>query len=46
MQEVGISACPSDSVKIIRGIADVILERKGGDACVREFIDEYILLTQ
>jgi len=46
MQEVGISACPADSVKIIRNIADVILERKGGDACVREFIDDYILLTE
>jgi len=46
MQEVGISACPADSVKIIKNIADVILERKGGDACVREFIDDYILLTE
>lgn len=46
MKEVGISACPADSVNIIKKTADVILERKGGDACVREFIDEYILLTQ
>jgi len=46
MQEVGISACPADSVKIIRNIADVILERNGGHACVREFIDDYILLTE
>lgn len=46
MQEVGISACPADSVRLIRNIADVILKRKGGDACVREFIDDYILLTE
>ena len=46
MQVVGISACPSDSVKSIKSIATVILDRKGGDACVREFIDEYILLTK
>jgi 3-deoxy-D-manno-octulosonate 8-phosphate phosphatase (KDO 8-P phosphatase) len=46
MQEVGISACPADSVKIIKQVANIILERKGGDACVREFIDEYILLTE
>ena len=46
MQEVGLSACPSDSVKSIKKIADVILIRKGGDACVREFNDEYILLTE
>ena len=45
MQEVGISACPADSVKLIKKVADIILERKGGDACVREFIDDYILLT-
>ncbi len=46
MQEVGISACPADSVKLIKKVADIILERKGGDACVREFIDDYILLTK
>lgn len=46
MQEVGISACPADSVKIIKQVANILLERKGGDACVREFIDEYILLTE
>lgn len=46
MQEVGISACPADSVKIIKKVANIILERKGGDACVREFIDDYILLTE
>ena len=46
MQVVGISACPSDSVKSIKSIATVILTQKGGDACVREFIDDYILLTE
>jgi len=46
MQEVGLSACPVDAVRSIQSIADVILSRKGGDACVREFIDEFILLTE
>ncbi len=46
MQEVGLSACPSDAVKSIKKIADVILLKKGGHACVREFIDQYILLTE
>ena len=46
MQEVGLSACPSDSVKSIKKIADIVLIKKGGDACVREFIDDYILLTK
>ncbi len=46
MPEVGLSACPSDAVKSIKKIADVILLKKGGHACVREFIDQYILLTE
>ena len=46
MQVVGISACPADSVNLIKKVADIILQRKGGDACVREFIDDYILLTE
>lgn len=46
MQEVGLSACPSDAVKSIKKLANIVLIRKGGDACVREFIDDYILLTK
>jgi len=42
MQQVGLSACPSDAVDKIKSIAHYILERKGGDACVREFIDKYL----
>ncbi|MGV6860451.1 MAG: HAD hydrolase family protein [Putridiphycobacter sp.] len=46
MQVVGISACPKNAVKSIKRTADVILSKDGGDACVREFIDEYILETK
>jgi len=42
MKHVGIAACPSDAVREVREIAHVILTRKGGHGCVREFIDEYI----
>ena len=35
MQEVGLSACPSDAVKSIKKLADIVLMRKGGHACVR-----------
>ncbi len=42
MQHVGIAACPSDAVREVRDIAHVILTKKGGHGCVREFIDEYI----
>ncbi|MFD1553922.1 3-deoxy-D-manno-octulosonate 8-phosphate phosphatase [Putridiphycobacter roseus] len=42
MEAVGLSACPKDAVKSVKAIADIILEKDGGKACVREFIDEYI----
>jgi len=39
MQEVGLSACPSDALGEVRAAANIILEKKGGQGCVREFID-------
>lgn len=42
MSEVGLSACPADSVKEIKKISQIILTRKGGDACIREFLDEWL----
>lgn len=41
MEHVGFSACPADAVSIIKKQADLILTRKGGKGCVREFIDTY-----
>ena len=43
MQAVGVSACPSDAHKRIMEIADIKLQRKGGEGAVREFIDEYLM---
>ncbi|MFT4543630.1 MAG: 3-deoxy-D-manno-octulosonate 8-phosphate phosphatase (KDO 8-P phosphatase) [Bacteroidia bacterium] len=40
---VGLSACPADAVKSIAAKANIILKRNGGNACVREFIDEHLL---
>lgn len=42
MQHVGFSACPSDSVEVIKNQVDLILSKKGGEGCVREFIDNYL----
>ncbi len=42
----GFSACPSDAVTEVKKKADVVLSRKGGDACVREFIDKFILKNE
>lgn len=40
---VGLSACPADAVYAVRMKADVVLEKKGGEACVREFAERFLL---
>ena len=45
MQKAGISACPADASPAIREIADIILERRGGDACFRELVDRYFPIS-
>ena len=42
MSSVGLSACPADSVNNIKSISHVILKHKGGEGCVREFIENYL----
>lgn len=42
-RKVGFSACPSDAVLVIKSHSDVILTKKGGEGCVREFVDGYLL---
>ncbi len=41
MQKVGMPACPSDAAIQIIEIANVVLSKKGGDGCVREFCDYF-----
>lgn len=37
---VGVAACPSDACDKVKSIADIIeMSRKGGEGCVREFIE-------
>lgn len=43
INHIGISACPSDAVAAVKTKVDLILSKKGGDGCVREFIDAYLL---
>jgi len=38
----GFSACPADAVDAVKQKATIILTRNGGDACVREMIDNYL----
>lgn len=42
MEQVGVSACPANAVLGIKRISNVVLKHKGGDACVREFAEEYL----
>jgi 3-deoxy-D-manno-octulosonate 8-phosphate phosphatase (KDO 8-P phosphatase) len=43
MRVVGFTACPADAVEVVKKQVDVILSLKGGQGCVREFIDNYLL---
>jgi YrbI family 3-deoxy-D-manno-octulosonate 8-phosphate phosphatase len=40
MQAIGYSACPADAANKIVQHADCVLQRKGGEGCVREFIED------
>lgn len=40
LKEAGIAACPSNAVKAVKEIPEIIhLKKSGGDGAVREFID-------
>ncbi|WP_416868101.1 MAG: KdsC family phosphatase [Imperialibacter sp.] len=43
MEKAGLSACPADAVKAVKEKADIVLQLKGGEGCVRELIDNYLL---
>jgi 3-deoxy-D-manno-octulosonate 8-phosphate phosphatase (KDO 8-P phosphatase) len=44
LQRAAISACPADAVMQVREVSGLILRSNGGDGCVRELIDEYLLV--
>ena len=43
MKAVGFSVCPADAVFTVKETVDLVLHTKGGQGCVREFIDFYLL---
>lgn len=43
IQHSGFSACPSDAVLEVKRKVDVVLQRKGGEGCIREFIDAFLV---
>jgi 3-deoxy-D-manno-octulosonate 8-phosphate phosphatase (KDO 8-P phosphatase) len=44
MKEVGFAACPSDAVEEIKSISKYISDKKGGDGCVRDVIEQVLRL--
>ncbi len=42
MQKVAVAACPNDAATQVRDHAHIILHKKGGEACVREFLEEIL----
>ncbi|OHX65697.1 acylneuraminate cytidylyltransferase [Flammeovirga pacifica] len=45
LSKVGLAACPNDAMKSIQSIHNIIiLEKQGGEGCVREFVENYILI--
>ena len=42
LEVVGLSACPADAHSKVKAIVDVVLSKKGGKGCVREFVENYI----
>lgn len=43
IDRVGFAACPADAIPEVKEKVDLILETKGGQGCVRELIENYLL---
>lgn len=43
MNAVGVCFCPADAAQVVKNQADVVLTLKGGQGCIRELIDNYLL---
>lgn len=43
LERVGISAAPADAVIQAKMAAKIVLQNRGGEGCIREFIENYIV---
>jgi N-acylneuraminate cytidylyltransferase len=43
LEKVGLSACPSDALEVVKKQVHYVCRQKGGGGCVREFIDLLML---
>ncbi|MDX2247832.1 MAG: helix-turn-helix domain-containing protein [Bacteroidia bacterium] len=42
LKKVSLSACPADAARQIKSVVDIVLTRKGGEGCVREFLEDVL----
>ena len=42
MEEAGVAACPADAAEEIKAICDHISDKKGGEGCVRDVIEQVL----
>ena len=40
MKRVGVAACPNDAVTEIKNISIYVSDKKGGEGCVRDLIEQ------
>lgn len=43
IEKAGLSACPADAMTLVKEAVHIVLSKKGGDGCVREFIEKYLM---
>jgi 3-deoxy-D-manno-octulosonate 8-phosphate phosphatase (KDO 8-P phosphatase) len=43
MKLIGFTACPKNAVQEVKNAVDIILQTNGGEGCVRELIDNYLI---
>lgn len=43
LEKVGLAACPSDAVNAVKAVPGIVmLYKKGGEGCVREFVERIV----
>lgn len=45
MQQVGVACCPADAAVEIKNVADYISDKKGGEGCARDIIEQILKLN-
>ena len=46
MRYCGLSACPADAAAPVQQLADIVTERRGGEACFRELANRFFGLEE